>query len=105
MTDLPLFAVPPMHRTTDPETSRAAAAAVTRRLSDLHGRVLAAVAAVGAVGVTGAELERQPGFADCAPSTVRKRLSELNKMGRLAAAGRRDGMTVYMLAAAQGVAA
>lgn len=98
--DLPLFAVPPMHRRTDPETSRDAAARIARRLSPLHQQVLTAVAAAGGQGATGRELEQLPCFADCAPSTIRKRASELHHAGRLQDAGRRDGLTVYVLGGA-----
>lgn len=99
--DLPLFAqpaVPPLHRRRDPETSRRAAARVMHRLSPLHQLVLTAVAAAGGRGATGRELEQLPCFAQCAPSTVRKRASECLHMGRLVDAGRRDGMTIYQLA-------
>lgn len=42
---------------------------------------------------TDGEVERLPKFADCAPTTVRKRLGELRRMGLLRwTGGRRDGM-------------
>jgi hypothetical protein len=100
LTDLPLFAqpvVPPLHRRRDPSTSRDAAAKVARKLSPLHAQVIDAVAAAGARGLTGGELEQLPQFADLKPSTARKRASELHHLGRLRHAGRRDGMTVYVL--------
>lgn len=95
--DLPLFAVPPMVRAADPATSRDAAAKVARTLTPLHLRVLEAVGTAGPRGLTGGELEQLPCFADCKPSTARKRASELHHAGKLEAAGRRDGMTVYVL--------
>lgn len=100
LSDLPLFAappVPPMHRRRDPATSREAAAKIGRKLSALHEQVLDALASAGARGLTGRELETLPQFVALAPSSARKRLSELHHMGRITDAGRRDGMTVYIL--------
>jgi hypothetical protein len=100
LADLPLFAspaVPPLHRRRDPETSRRAGEQVVRRLGELHRDVLAVVSAAGARGMTGRELEELTRFEDCAPSTIRKRASELHRMGYLADGGRRDGMTVYVI--------
>ena len=99
LTDLPLFAepvVPPMVRRRDPGTSREAAVKVARNLSALHEQVLAALAVAGDRGLNGRELETLPCFAQCAPSTIRKRASELLHMGRVADAGKRDGLTVYV---------
>jgi hypothetical protein len=100
LTDLPLFAqpvVPPLHRRRDPSTSRDAAAKVARKLSPLHAQVLEALARAGDRGMTGRELEQLPQFVSCAPSTIRKRASELHHLGRLRDIGRRDGMTIYVL--------
>lgn len=100
LSDLPLFAqpvVPPMVRRRDPETSRVAAAKVARKLSPLHAEVLDQVKRAGVRGLTGRELEQLPMFASCAPSTIRKRASELHHLGELRDSGRRDGMTVYVL--------
>ncbi len=83
-------------RSTDPETSREAAERITAKLSQLQYRVLVAVAEFGEHGATAREVETLDAFADCGPSTVRKRLSELSKAGKLHDAGRRDGMTVYV---------
>ena len=105
LADLPLFAVPPMVRAADPLTSREAAAKVARQLTPMHQRVLEAIAGASARGLTGGELEQLPCFADCKPSTARKRASELHHAGKLATAGRRDGMTVYVLAQVQEAAA
>lgn len=91
--ELPLFL---MHRASDPETSRQAAARVRDKLTPLQQRVLVAVAGCGRRGANGRELETLPAFADCGPSTVRKRLSELAKAGEVVEHGRRDGMTVYV---------
>ena len=83
-------------RRTDPETSHEAAQSITAKLSQLQARVLVAVAEFGEHGATAREVETLDAFADCGPSTVRKRLSELSKAGKLHDAGRRDGMTVYV---------
>jgi Fe2+ or Zn2+ uptake regulation protein len=83
-------------RRTDPETSHEAAQRITAKLSQLQARVLVAVAEFGEHGATAREVETLDAFADCGPSTVRKRLSELSKAGKLHDAGRRDGMTVYV---------
>lgn len=85
----------PMHRAADPDTSRQAAERVAEKLSALQERVLVAVAGYGSRGATAREVERLQAFADCGPSTVRKRLSELTRAGKLVENGRRDGMTVY----------
>jgi hypothetical protein len=83
-------------RATDPETSHEAAARITTKLSRLQARVLVAVAAFGEHGATAREVETLDAFADCGPSTVRKRLSELATAEQLQTAGKRDGMTVYV---------
>ena len=86
-------------RTTDPETSHEAAQRITAKLSQLQARVLEAVADFGAHGATAREVETLDAFADCGPSTVRKRLSELATAKKLHTVGRRDGMTVYVAVA------
>lgn len=99
--DLPLFAqpaVPALHRQRERATSIAAAAAQERKLSSRHQLVLEAFAAHDALGLTDRELEQLPTFALWAPSTARKRRSELFHMGRLVEADRRGGMTVWRLA-------
>jgi hypothetical protein len=88
-------------RTTDPETSHEAAQRITAKLSQLQARVLVAVGEFGEQGATAREVETLDAFADCGPSTVRKRLSELSKAGKLHDAGRRDGMTVYVAMASE----
>ena len=88
MTQLDLFTqTRRMSRRSDPETSRKAAESLVPRLSKLHEQVLAAFQREGAL--TDEELERQPEFWTCSPSTVRKRRSELFQMGKLVACGER----------------
>ena len=87
--DLPLF------RATDPATSRAAAASIALHLTELQGQVLDALRACPD-GATGAELERLPRFAHCAPSTVRKRLTDLHRLGLAQRTGAiREGCAIY----------
>ena len=102
---------PQGYRATDPQTSRDAAARIEPKLSDLQADVLAALKSAGDRGMTDRELERLPWFADRAPSTIRKRRSDLyhwkNADGESApkvnaktdAAGNvvtRDGLTVWV---------
>lgn len=92
----PLFDAPPvpsMATHDDYATSRAAADRVAPATGALRGRVLHAIKRQP--GITDPELERLPEFADCGPSTVRKRRSELLKQGWLRAAGTRDGATCW----------
>ena len=89
-------------RQTDPATSREAAKAVERKLTELHEQVLAAFERPGAMSAR--QAERLQEFAELGPSTVRKRISELARMGRLAETGEvektsgRRGCAVYRLA-------
>jgi hypothetical protein len=77
-----IFSLPPASRRDDPETSKAAGAIFERRgLSEFHERVLAAFRINGPM--TDEVLERLPVFASLAPSTARKRRSELYQLGRL----------------------
>jgi hypothetical protein len=100
--DLPLFAThagtAPLHRRSDAPTAIAAAEAVADKLSGRQAMVLAAFTAAGAHGLTDRELEQRREFAQWAPSTARKRRSELFHLGRLVDGGRRDGLTVWRLA-------
>jgi signal transduction histidine kinase len=88
-------------RRTDPETSHEAAQRITAKLSQLQARVLVAVAEFGEQGATAGEVEDLPQFDDCGFSTVRKRLGELARAGRLHTNGKRDGMTVYVALACE----
>jgi hypothetical protein len=77
LSDLPLFASPQvgtMARTSDPETSQAAAAGIVEQLTSLQLRVYVAFVEHGKM--TAKEAERLPDFADLGFSTVRKRCSE-----------------------------
>lgn len=74
-----------------------AAARVLKVCSRLHSEVMGAFIAHGPM--TDRELERLPQFAHLAPSTARKRRSELFQAGRLIATDeRRDGLTVWAVA-------
>lgn len=90
--DLPLFT---NARASDPETSHEAAVRISEKLSTLQQQVLTALALAGDRGATGRELEQLPAFANRGPSTVRKRLTEVSRMGRAEEIGKRDGLTVY----------
>lgn len=91
--ELPLFAAA---RASDPETSHEAAERITGKLSQLQQQVLTAYATFGKVGATAREVETMRRFEGLAPSTVRCRITELHKIGRLEAIGKRDGLTVYV---------
>ena len=84
--DLPMF---PMSRKGDPETSKEAAGAVRARLNLLQSRVLRAFHLAGAM--TAKDAERLDCFADLSPSTVRKRVSELEAAGLLEPTGEKRG--------------
>ncbi len=92
----PLFdvPVPPMATHDDYATSRAAADAVAPITGALRLQVLAVIRATPKI--TDPELERLPQFAQYAASTVRKRRSELLKMGELRADGARDGASCWV---------
>jgi hypothetical protein len=72
-----------MVRRGDHATSRAAAVAVEPRLSELQAEIMAALRHHGAM--TDEEIERLSCFSMYAPSTVRKRRTDLYKMGRVRA--------------------
>jgi hypothetical protein len=92
----------PMFRSSDPETSREAAARVAPHVSTLQARVLSAFRAHGPM--TAKELEELPELADLGFSTARKRCSELAKKKEdggpalLVSVGSRSGATIYELA-------
>lgn len=71
----------PASHARDPHTAKIAGSGFEQRgISDLHELVLEALRAGP---LTDEELERLPQFARLAPSTVRKRRSELFHMGRI----------------------
>ena len=70
-----------MVRHGDYATSRAAALALEPRLSALQSDIMAALRHHGAL--TDEQLERLPEFRAYAPSTVRKRRTELRQIGRI----------------------
>ena len=78
--------------------SQAAACRVLGKVSRLQGQILEALAGNG---LNDRELEELPIFKTCGPSTVRKRRVELWQAGRLAKAGRRDGMAIWILTPTQ----
>lgn len=100
---LPLFDSPPpapapipaneavRPRLSDPETSRRAAKTLEPRVHNLHAQVLRAVRAQQQI--TAIELEGHDDFSNLAPSTVRKRVSELAQWGYLRACGTREVRT------------
>ena len=79
----------------DHDTSIAAADRIQEHLSVLQEAVVTAFRVYGPM--TARECERLNSFSRCGPSTVRKRISELYKAGKLVAVGRRDGMKVWGL--------
>jgi len=90
-----------MVRRDDAETAIAAAARVQGRLSELQRRVHAEIERLG--GATGEEVEQLPQFAALAPSTVRRRITDLRDLGLVVAAGERPNsrglpMTVWRTA-------
>jgi len=80
--ELPMF---PMSRKGDPETSKEAAGAVRPHLSALHAKVLVAFLFRGRM--TAKDAEQLDCFAGLSPSTVRKRVSELEAAGLLEPTG------------------
>jgi hypothetical protein len=78
-------------RIPDHSTSIAAAEKIAPVRSDLQALVLEVFKCHGPM--TAGEAEKRPIFDFCAPSTVRKRISELYKAGELVETGiRRNGM-------------
>ena len=69
----------------DPVTSRHAAVGLLPRLGSIHARVLDAFRRLGPMHDE--RLENSPEFAKYAPSTIRKRRSELYHAGRLVQRG------------------
>jgi len=80
-------------RLSDPETSRDAAKAIEPRVHNLHAQVLRVVRAQQPV--TAIEIESVDDFRNLAPSTVRKRVSELSQWGYLRACGTREVRTSW----------
>jgi hypothetical protein len=79
---LGIFDLPPASRTNDLDTAKAAGARFQNKgISELHERVLAAFRINGPM--TDEVLERLPVFQSLAPSTARKRRSELYQIGKL----------------------
>lgn len=92
-----------MVRREAPDTSIAAAAKVQRQLNELHALVLQAIEEDFAGAATAEQVETLGRFVDRAPSTIRKRISELAQMGRLVGDGTRLNsrglpMTLWRLA-------
>jgi hypothetical protein len=90
----------PAFRIPDHSTSIAAAEKIAPVRSQLQQDVLAAFWINGPM--TDGELEKLPQFVDCAPSTIRKRRSELYDKGRgviVKTEDRRGGMIVWKVKA------
>lgn len=85
-----------MVRVRDLRTCYGAADDVIPLLNELQMGVLRAISEAGARGATDRELEQLPIFRGRAPSTVRKRRSELYQAGLLLASGVREKMTVWI---------
>lgn len=84
----------PMHRRFDPDTSVAAAENVKPHLSELQEKVMRAFRVHGPM--TAKQCERLDEFYTLSPSTVRKRVSELERKGLLTFTGQRiDGCREY----------
>jgi hypothetical protein len=82
----------------DHATSVAAGEALSDTfLSQLRGRVYRAIQQAGDDGLTDLELEKLPEFNKYAPSTVRKRRSELWQRMYINGNGKRDGATIWRL--------
>ena len=84
-----------MSRATDPDTSHEAAARVLPSCTALQGQIMEKLRMFPKTGLTAGELEAMQDFKGLAPSTVRKRVSELYHAGNLRIMGRRDGMNVW----------
>jgi hypothetical protein len=84
---LGLDRLPPASRANDLPTAKAAGNSFEKRgLSELHARILAWLKAAP---MTDEDLERLHEFKYLAPSTVRKRRSELYQLGRIHQVGTR----------------
>lgn len=80
-----------MYRKNDAATSIAAAESIKPQLNDLQQRILAAIRRWEfnhGHGPTDKELERLPEFVNCGPSTVRRRRTDLLKLGLIRPTGR-----------------
>ena len=83
----------PLARATDPATSHQAAEAIAGDLSKLQALVLEAFHRYGEM--TARRAERLPEFEAYGFSTIRKRVSELHRAGRLLAVGTERRATIY----------
>ena len=95
------FAVPTamlrgMVRGDSPIESQVAAARVRDKLTWIQSEILAALGATGPLNAR--QIEQLPVFAARAPSTVRKRVSELYQARRIVQHGRANGMATWTLA-------
>jgi hypothetical protein len=81
----PAAAVPPMVRTPDARASIAAATKVRPHGTGLRDAILSEIRHRGPI--TALQLEEMSHFAQMAPSTVRKRVSELKEMRLIEEAG------------------
>lgn len=95
------FAVPTaklrgMVRGSDSIESQVAAGRVLHKLSAIQLEIIKHLGWMGSL--TARQIEQAPSFAHLAPSTVRKRISELKQMGRVVQDGRKDGMAKWKLA-------
>ena len=79
--------------------SQAACLKVLPKLTAIQCAILSALAHDGPQ--TARELENRKEFHGLAPSSARKRISELRQSGQIEQAGRRDGMAIWILTPTQ----
>ena len=97
----PLFDPARLARRSDPGTSKQAAALVLPKLGRIHREVMASYRELGAMSARQCEqLER---FGDYSPSTIRRRITDLHRHGKLVADGTetesgKSPCTVYRVA-------
>lgn len=99
---------PPLSRSGDRPTSRAAGESQRPKLSALQLCILGHLVVAGLRGLTDKELEQKPEFAKYAPSTVRKRRCDLLHrkdveplLDAVGAEVERDGLTVWVVTGLQ----
>ena len=94
--DTPTSEIAGMVRGADPMESQHASGRVHPQLTKIQERIADILARDGPHNA--AELESRVEFSNCAPSTCRKRITELKVAGRIVQVGRRDGMAVWAIA-------
>lgn len=82
-----------MTRGHDAIESQRAAADVLPKLTEIQRKIMDILASAGPLNAT--DLERRVEFRNLAPSTCRKRISELKQLGKLVQVGRKDRMALW----------